>query len=142
MSNSDEDVEANLSTVFQSVRGSKQYWLLQYESKKSFRFCPFRCYPFQTGTDVPFLSVWNGTSVPFISVSNGMSVPFTVNRFYVVRKRVRAGLAKLAGFTYVRIDMTTSTARAREEQRKRQGALYFLSGPRPPRFAAARQTPG
>ena len=29
MSNSDEDVEANLSTVFQSVRGSKQYWFLR-----------------------------------------------------------------------------------------------------------------
>ena len=29
MSNSDEDIEANLSTVFQSVRGSKQYWYLR-----------------------------------------------------------------------------------------------------------------
>ena len=29
VSNSDEDVEANLSTVFQSVRGSKQYWFLR-----------------------------------------------------------------------------------------------------------------
>ena len=27
--NSNEDVEANLSTVFQSVRGSKQYWFLR-----------------------------------------------------------------------------------------------------------------
>ena len=29
VSNSDEDIEANLSTVFQSVRGSKQYWYLR-----------------------------------------------------------------------------------------------------------------
>ena len=29
VSNSDEDVEANLSTIFQSVRGSKQYWFLR-----------------------------------------------------------------------------------------------------------------
>ena len=29
VSNSDEDVKANLSTVFQSVRGSKQYWFLR-----------------------------------------------------------------------------------------------------------------
>ena len=29
VSNSDHDVEANLSTVFQSVRGSKQYWYLR-----------------------------------------------------------------------------------------------------------------
>ena len=28
MSNSDENVEANLSTVFQNVRGSKEYWFL------------------------------------------------------------------------------------------------------------------
>ena len=52
--------------------------LMQYRVgvKKSFRFCPFRCYLFQTGTDVPLLSGWNGTSVPFISVSNGTSIPF------------------------------------------------------------------
>ena len=30
ISNSDENVEANLSTVFQSVRGSKQYWYLRH----------------------------------------------------------------------------------------------------------------
>ena len=30
LSNSDENVEANLSTVFQSVRGSKQYWYLRH----------------------------------------------------------------------------------------------------------------
>ena len=30
VSNSDENVEANLSTVFQSVRGSKQYWYLRH----------------------------------------------------------------------------------------------------------------
>ena len=29
VSNSDENIEANLSTVFQSVRGSKQYWYLR-----------------------------------------------------------------------------------------------------------------
>ena len=29
VSSSDEDIEANLSTVFQSVRGSKQYWYLR-----------------------------------------------------------------------------------------------------------------
>ena len=29
VSNSDQDVEANLSTVFQSVRGSKQYWYVR-----------------------------------------------------------------------------------------------------------------
>ena len=27
---------------------------IQYESKKSFHFCPFRCYLFQIGTDTPF----------------------------------------------------------------------------------------
>ena len=26
VSNSEQDVEANLSTVFQNIRGSKQYW--------------------------------------------------------------------------------------------------------------------
>ena len=30
VSHSDQDVEANLSTVFQSVRGSKQYWYLRH----------------------------------------------------------------------------------------------------------------
>ena len=34
-SNSDENVEANLSTVFQSVRGSKQYWYLRYSEVMS-----------------------------------------------------------------------------------------------------------
>ena len=29
LSKFDQDVEANLSTVFQSMRGSKQYWLLR-----------------------------------------------------------------------------------------------------------------
>ena len=30
VSNSDENIQANLSTVFQSVRGSKQYWYLRH----------------------------------------------------------------------------------------------------------------
>ena len=30
------------------------YMYIQYESKKSFHFCPFRCYLFQIGTDTPF----------------------------------------------------------------------------------------
>ena len=40
VSNSDEDVEANLSTVFQSVRGSKQYWFL----RRSEALCMLREY--------------------------------------------------------------------------------------------------
>ena len=40
VSNSDEDVEANLSTVFQNVRGSKQYWFL----RRSEALCMLREY--------------------------------------------------------------------------------------------------
>ena len=44
VSNSDEDVEANLSTVFQSVRGSKQYWFL----RRSEALCMLREYVLPT----------------------------------------------------------------------------------------------
>ena len=40
VSNSDKDVEANLFTVFQSVRGSKQYWFL----RRSEALCMLREY--------------------------------------------------------------------------------------------------
>ena len=41
--------------------------------KKSFHFCPFRCYLFQIGTDTPFRFV--PVSFPFQTSRNGRSVP-------------------------------------------------------------------
>ena len=48
VSNSDEDIEANLSTVFQSVCGYKQYWYLRH----SVVLCMVREY----GSPTPFLT--------------------------------------------------------------------------------------
>ena len=48
LSKSDQDVEANLSTVFQSVRGSKQHWFL--------RSSELRCMLREWGTPTLFLT--------------------------------------------------------------------------------------
>ena len=49
VSDSDENVEANLSTVFQSVRGSKQYWYLRHSE--------FMCMVREYGSPTLFLTL-------------------------------------------------------------------------------------